>query len=260
MKSSIAFWLIQLVLLEVAIAQSNDGVGVGTTSVNEDAIFEVESSNKGVLIPRMASAERVAINTSSDGLLVYDTDQSALFVFDGSQWMTVGPPAGTIVMWSGTTPPNGWALCDGTNGPDLRGRFVVGYHSGDSDYNSTGKTGGEKAHKLTASEMPGHNHSIGSDTHSHTASTSGSDGAHSHTINWSDGVPPKVFYRERAGGGNATNGYEGSTTPTIPSGGTHGHQITVNSDTHTHAMGNTGGSQAHENRPPYYVLAYIIKL
>jgi hypothetical protein len=38
-------------------------------------------------------------------------------------------PQGVIVMWSGTiaTIPDGWALCDGTNGtPDLRNRFIVG--------------------------------------------------------------------------------------------------------------------------------------
>ncbi len=38
-------------------------------------------------------------------------------------------PKGVIVMWSGTaaTVPNGWALCDGTQGtPDLANRFVVG--------------------------------------------------------------------------------------------------------------------------------------
>jgi hypothetical protein len=38
---------------------------------------------------------------------------------------------GMIVMWSGdvTKIPTGWALCDGTNGtPDLRGRFVLGYN------------------------------------------------------------------------------------------------------------------------------------
>ena len=38
---------------------------------------------------------------------------------------------GMISMWSGdvTKIPSGWALCDGTNGtPDLRGRFVLGYN------------------------------------------------------------------------------------------------------------------------------------
>ena len=38
-------------------------------------------------------------------------------------------PKGGIIMWSGATTaiPQGWALCDGTNGtPNLRDRFIVG--------------------------------------------------------------------------------------------------------------------------------------
>lgn len=36
-------------------------------------------------------------------------------------------PVGGIIMWSGTVPPQNWALCDGQNGtPDLRGRFIIG--------------------------------------------------------------------------------------------------------------------------------------
>ena len=54
-------------------------------------------------------------------------------------------PAGVIVMWSGTTPPAGWALCDGavSGRPDLRGRFIVGYDPNDSDY-TINKKGGSK--------------------------------------------------------------------------------------------------------------------
>ena len=45
-------------------------------------------------------------------------------------------PIGTIVMWSGSTVPDGWALCNGqtANGvrtPDLRNKFIVGA----GDYN-----------------------------------------------------------------------------------------------------------------------------
>ncbi len=76
-------------------------------------------------------------------------------------------PVGCIILWSGAANniPDGWALCngqtvEGQKTPDLSGRFVVGYSANDSDYNAVGKTGGEKTHKLTVSEMPSHSHSI----------------------------------------------------------------------------------------------------
>ena len=69
-------------------------------------------------------------------------------------------PIGTIVMWSGSSVPDGWALCNGqtANGvrtPDLRNRFIVGA----GDEYAIGDKGGEKAHKLTIQEMPKHKHS-----------------------------------------------------------------------------------------------------
>lgn len=55
-----------------------------------------------------------------------------------------GVPNGAIIMWSGTvaTIPNGFSLCDGTNGtPDLRNRFVIGA----GDAYAVGTTGGSSA-------------------------------------------------------------------------------------------------------------------
>ena len=52
-----------------------------------------------------------------------------------------GVPNGAIIMWSGTvaTIPDGFSLCDGSNGtPDLRNRFVVGA----SGTYAVGATGG----------------------------------------------------------------------------------------------------------------------
>ncbi len=69
----------------------------------------------------------------------------------------VAVPSGVIVMWSGTlaTIPDGWALCDGTNGtPDLRARFILGASAGQNP----GGTGGSSSHS----------HSIGSHYHSCT--------------------------------------------------------------------------------------------
>lgn len=47
---------------------------------------------------------------------------------------------GMILMYTGTTAPTGWALCDGTNGtPNLRDRFIVG----SGNLYSNGDTGGQ---------------------------------------------------------------------------------------------------------------------
>lgn len=73
-------------------------------------------------------------------------------------------PRGVIVMWSGpvTNIPSGWTLCDSNNGtPDLRAKFIVGYDSRDTDYDSIGKEGGEKSVKLSEYNLPMHNHLSG---------------------------------------------------------------------------------------------------
>lgn len=123
-----------------------------------------------------------------------------------------GIPSGGIIIWSGAKDaiPEGWTLCDGSNGsPDLRDRFVLG---AGSSY-SVGATGGEKTHKLTGSEMPSHSHSI--------------------LIRGSSGEVSGVLYA-----------------------------ATMSSSTKsgTFSTYSSGGSSAHNNMPPYYVLCYIMKL
>ena len=58
-------------------------------------------------------------------------------------------------------------------------------------------------------------------------------------------------------------GSSGSTI-SINSGGAHTHSVsgnvTVNSATAGGTVGSTGGGQAHENRPPYFALCFIMKL
>jgi hypothetical protein len=55
-------------------ATTSGAVGVNTTSVNSSALFQVDSTTKGILPPRMTSAQRAAISTPAVGLLVYQTD------------------------------------------------------------------------------------------------------------------------------------------------------------------------------------------
>jgi len=164
-------------------------------------------------------------------------------------------PRGVIVMWSGSIDkiPDGWALCNGdwydpddpsdhgpeetptrtVKTPDLRGKFIVGYDSRDSDYNVIGRTGGEKFHKLTIDEMPSHSHSYT---------------AHGHTHPYYD----KYLDEPRDGedwdeDSWEKNKYEDKRMVTEKGFA----NITIHP---------TGGDQPHENRPPYYALAFIMKL
>lgn len=48
--------------------------GIGTTTPNASAKLEIAATDKGFLLPRMTSAQRTAITTPANGLLVYQTD------------------------------------------------------------------------------------------------------------------------------------------------------------------------------------------
>ena len=65
-------------------------VGIGTTKPAESAALDITNSSKGILIPRMTEAQRTAIPNPSEGLLVFQTDNSKGFwYFDGSSWTTL---------------------------------------------------------------------------------------------------------------------------------------------------------------------------
>lgn len=63
--------VILLFCLSIAV---NAQTGIGTSTPDSSAKLEVSSNNKGILIPRMTSAERGLISSPANGLLVYQTD------------------------------------------------------------------------------------------------------------------------------------------------------------------------------------------
>lgn len=128
--------------------------------------------------------------------------------------------------------PTGWSLCDGTNGtPDLRGRFIVGYHPDDADYNAIGKVGGEKSVALTANQNGRHTHS-------------GSVSIPDHTHTYLKAIKARG-YRTQADD-NPFGNNESAQTSSAGGG------------TFTVSVGESGAGESHENRPPYFVLAKIM--
>jgi microcystin-dependent protein len=178
-------------------------------------------------------------------------------------------PRGVIVIWSGRANeiPTGWALCDGTNNtPDLRGRFILGGIAG-TGTNSIGNKGGVSEINIQPFNLPDHNHNVQVKFSNISTST---NGHHSHSI--ADNVGGVI----QRGGDNrvTTQGADHSyyepniiNDPVSQSGGSYfrhdgNHSHTFNLDnTFTTNNGNqqTKGL-AIPSLPPYYALAYIMKL
>jgi hypothetical protein len=70
------------------VSNSQTGVAINTNGAapSQSAMLDVTSVNKGVLIPRMSSAQRKIIQNPQPGLLVFDLDKATIYFYDGAQW------------------------------------------------------------------------------------------------------------------------------------------------------------------------------
>jgi microcystin-dependent protein len=179
-------------------------------------------------------------------------------------------PVGSIIMWSGSTIPTSWKLCDGTSGtPDLRGRFILGMGQGSGLTNrSLAQTGGEETVQLTEGQMPYHNHGIstsswgstqGGGAHGHPYSQVG-DYGHSHSYYGTDSgyryggvwMTDRLHYSQ-----NVYTGYSNNWVSISSTSSEHNHGLSISSSSYADYRGN---NQRHENMPPFYVLAFIMRI
>jgi len=190
-------------------------------------------------------------------------------------------PVGGIIMWSGTTGtslPSNWKLCDGSTynsikTPDLRGRFVLSSGSGSGLTGRTvDNTGGAETVTLTVAQMPIHGHGVSARTGD--ANYNANDGGHTHSISdpghsheskggtnmnylagWplmmSDNTPNRATTETKTTGITITSdnmAYNGGSRGTY-----HNHTITV-------TQSNAGSGDPHSIMPPFYVLAFIMRV
>jgi microcystin-dependent protein len=145
-------------------------------------------------------------------------------------------PKGGIIMWSGSTVPTGWALCNGANGtPNLSGRFIVGINTSDADYNLIGKTGGQHTLTLTTNELPKHNHTITNVTnesqqHHHQPQISEKSAPHNHNSSLANDTSDNDHDHTFSVGFYDTN---------------HNHNSVYTTTIHNHTGGSVGGTAIH---------------
>ncbi|MFI1773031.1 hypothetical protein ACH5TX_15060 [Flavobacteriaceae bacterium MEBiC06459] len=59
-------------------------VGIGTTSPDDSSMLDIQSTSKGILIPRMNTTQRTAISSPATGLLVFDTSTQSFWFYNTS--------------------------------------------------------------------------------------------------------------------------------------------------------------------------------
>jgi len=77
-------------IFSLAVWDLNAQVAINTDGLTPDnsAMLDVKSSDKGVLVPRLTTSQRISLGvTAAEGLFIYDTDTKSFWYHDGSSWV-----------------------------------------------------------------------------------------------------------------------------------------------------------------------------
>lgn len=89
-------------------------VGIGTTTPHLSAILDITSTNKGLLIPRMTEAQRNAIASPADGLIIYNTTSNCVNFRKAGVWEDTCKPKVTLTITTQPTAALNY-VCDGNS-------------------------------------------------------------------------------------------------------------------------------------------------
>ena len=96
-------------------AQTDSKVGTNPGAKTSSAVFELESTTKGLLLPRMTAAQMTAIASPVTGLMIFNTSDSCIYLYRGA-----------VGGWSSTCSPtyvNAWGLL-GNSGTNTSTNFI----------------------------------------------------------------------------------------------------------------------------------------
>jgi hypothetical protein len=86
-----------LVLVSAISFAQNVGINTDGSTPHSSAMLDVKSTNSGILIPRMTEAQKNAIGSPAEGLLIYQTDGTSGFYYrnGSSVWTLIGTGSGS---------------------------------------------------------------------------------------------------------------------------------------------------------------------
>jgi hypothetical protein len=129
---TLAIILSVLLLSLAARAQDKKTFGVGTATLNPNAALQVESpgKNQGIIIPKLTTAQRNALQLDNDkdiGLIIYDTDLKSVLSWNGLSWSSKigGETADASPAIQGLSTSAGTAIRGTNTGTGLAGLFSV---------------------------------------------------------------------------------------------------------------------------------------
>lgn len=101
----IIFFFVTLAFFGLSSAYAQ--VGIGISNPDESSLLELSSTTKGFLPPRMTTAQRDAIPSPPEGLIIYNTDAGRLEASDGVNWLNLIDGSVIVAVASGTASGNG---------------------------------------------------------------------------------------------------------------------------------------------------------
>ena len=91
-------YLLLMLMSGISLSSLGQGgsVGIGTNTPNNSAALEVQSTEKGMLIPRMSSAQRNGISNAATGLLVFDNTTGSFWFKNANGWSELVDTANSV--------------------------------------------------------------------------------------------------------------------------------------------------------------------
>jgi len=83
MKTTILTTVLVIISLGLSAQVS---INTDGSSADGSAMLDVKSTTKGMLVPRMSTAQRTAISSPATGLLVFDETTGGFWFYNGSAW------------------------------------------------------------------------------------------------------------------------------------------------------------------------------